>query len=240
MNSTSKMVTNPRTTGQPAPRWNPVPGVPSTSSTSPNLASPPSPPLPLPSRRSANAPPPTLHTQAVPSLHPRSFTPSQPNHTNLVACERQTTQPPPASMTWPNTSRRLPCTRCATSLHPRPSGPACHHAAQTAHRHLRSPVSATQAPRTRNADVNASASPVVAAASRSIAVANAAATRTTAHRLVRASILQVRVTAKKSMRREGREGRKSSPRCIMRVNQDMWRRSLGIKPSSREDTRLLG
>lgn len=239
MSSTSKTATNPRTTSQPALKWNPAPAVPSISLTSPNPASPPSPPLPLLTLPSANAPPPTLRIQAAPSLHPRSFTPSQPNRTNPVACVRRTTQPRQASMTWPNTSRRLPCTRCATSLHPRPSDPACHHAAQTAHRHLHSPASATPAPQTPNADVNASASPVVAAASRSIAVANAAVTRMTARRPVRASILRVKVTAKESMRREDREGRKSSLRSIMRLNRDTWRPSLGIKQSSRGDTRQL-
>ena len=142
-------------------------------------------------------------------------------------------------MSWPNTSRRLPCTRCATSRHPRPSGPACRHAAQTAHRRPHSPVSATQAPQTRNADANATASPVAVAASRSIAAANAAATRTTAHRLARASIRRVRVRAKKSTRRGDREGRKSNRRSIMRPSRDTWRSSRGIRPLSRGDTRLL-
>ena len=235
INSTSKTATNPRTTDHLALKSNPVPAVLSTSSTSPNPAS----PLSLPSLPLANASPPTLHTQAAPSLHLKSFTPSPPSLTNRVVCARQTTRPPPASMTWPNTSRRLPCTRCATSPHPRPSGPACRHAAQTAHHRPHSPVSATQAPQTRNADVNATASPVAAVASRSIAAANAAATRTTAHRLVRASILRVRVRAKTSTRRGDREGRKSNLRCIMRPSRDTWKSSRGIKPLSRGDTRLL-
>ena len=235
----SKTATNPRTTDHPALKSNPVPAVPSISSTYPNPAFPPSPPLPLPSLPSANACPPTLHTQAAPSLRLKLFTPSPPSLTNRVVCARQTTRPPPASMTWPNTSRRLPCTRCATSPHPRPSGLACLHAAQTAHHRPHSPVSATQAPQTRNADANATASPVAAAASRSIAAANAVATRTTAHRLVRASIRRVRVRAKTSTRRGDREGRKSNRRCIMRPSRDTWRSSRGIKPLSPGDTRLL-
>lgn len=158
---------------------------------------------------------------------------------NPVACARQTIPPPPASTTWPNTSRRLHCTRCAMSLHPHPWDLACHHAAQTARRHRHCPVSATQAPQTRNADANATASLAAAAASRLIAVANAAGTRTTAHQRVQASILRVRVRARKSTRRGGREGRKSSLLRIMRVSQDTWRRSLGIRRSSRGSTRLL-
>ena len=239
INSTSKTATNPRTTNHAALKSSPAPAVLSTSSTSPNPASPPSPPLPLPSRPSANVSPPTLHTQAAPSLHLKSSTPSPPSLTNLVVCARQTTRPPPASMTWPTTWRRLPCTRCATSLHLRPSGPACRHAAQTAHRRPHSPVSATRAPQTRNADANATASPVAAAASRSIAAANAAATRTTAHRLVRASIPRARVRAKTSTRRGDRGGRKSNRRSIMRPSRDTWRSSRGIRPLSRGDTRLL-
>ena len=235
VNSTSKMATNPRTTDHPALKSNPVPAVLSISSTSPN---PPSPPLPLPSRPSANASLPTLHTQAAPSLHLKSFTPSPPSLTNPVVCARQTTRPPPASMTWPINSRRLPCTRCATSPHPRPLGPACRHAARTAHRRPHSPVSATRAPQTRNADANATASPVAAAASRSIAAANAAATRTTAHRPVRASIPRARARAKTSTRPGDREGRKSNRRCITRPNRDTWRSSRGIRPLSRGDTRL--
>ena len=235
INSTSKTATNPRTTDHPALKSNPVPAVLSISSTSPNL---PSHPLLLPSPPSANASPPTLHTPAAPSLRLRSFTPSPPNLTNPVVCVRQTTRPPPASMTWPNTSRRLPCTRCATSPHPRPSGPACRHAARTAHRRPHSPVSATPAPQTRNADANATASPVAAAASRSIAAANVAATRTTAHRLVRASIRRARARAKTSTRRGDREGKKSNRRCITRPSRDTWRSSRGIRPLSRGDTRL--
>ena len=239
IDSTSKTATNPRTTDHPALKSNPVPDVLSISSTSPKPTSPPSPPLPLPSLPSANVSPPTLHTQAVPSLRLKSFTPSPPNPTNRAVCGRQTIRPPPVSTTWPNTSRRLPCTRCATSPHPRPSGPACRPAAQTAHHRPHSPVSATRAPQTRNADANATASPVAVAASRSTAAANAAATRTTAHRLVRASIRRVRVRAKTSTRRGGREGRKSNRRSIMRPSRDTWRSSRGIKPLSRGDTRLL-
>ena len=235
----SKTATNPRTTNQPALKSSPAPVVLSTSSTCPNPAPPPT-PLPLPCLPSTSAPPPTLHTQAAPSLHPRLLTPSQPNRTNPVACARQTIQPPLASMTWPNTWRRLPCTRCATSPHPRPSGPVCRHAARTAHRHPHSPVSATQALQIRNADVNATASPAAVAASRSIAVANAAATRTTAHRLVRASIPRARVKARMSTSRGGQEGKKPSLRRIMRVNQDTRRRSQGIRQLSRGDTRMWG
>ena len=204
----------------------------------PNPALPPFPPPPLPSPPSANAAPPTLHTQAVPSLHQRSCTPSQPNRTNPAACARQTTQPPPVSTTWPNTSKRLPCTRCATSLRPRPSDPACHHAARTARRHRRCPVSATRARRTRNADANATASPAAVAASRSIAVANAADTRTTARRLVRASIPRARVRARRNTRRGGRGGTKSSLLRIMRASRGTRRRSLGIRPLNRGSTRL--
>lgn len=224
-------------TNQPALKSSPAPVVLSTSSTSPNPAPPPT-PLPLPCLPSTSAPPLTLHTQAAPSLHPRLLTPSQPNRTNPVACARQTIQPPPASMTWPNTWRRLLCTRCATSLHPRPLAPVCHHAARTAHRHPHSPVSAIRVPQTRSADANATASPAAVAVSRSIAVANAAATRTTAHRPVRASIPRARVTARKSMRRGGQGGKKPSLRRIMRVNQDTRRRSQGIRQLSRGDTRM--
>ena len=141
-------------------------------------------------------------------------------------------------MTWPNTWRRLPCTRCATSLHPRPLGPVCHHAARTAHRHPHFPVSAIPVPQTRSADANATALLAAVAVSRSIAVVNAAATRTTAHRLVRASIPRVRVTARKSTRRGGQEGKKPSLRRIMRANQDTRRRSQGIRQLSRGDTRM--
>ena len=225
-------------TNQPALKLSLAPVAPSISSTSPNLAPPPS-PLRLPSLPSANAALPTLHTRAVPSPHRRSCTPSQQNRTNPVACARQTTQPPPASMIWPNTSRRLRCTRCAIFLHPHPLDPAFHHAARTARRHRHCLVSATQAPQTHNADANAMALPVAAAASRLTAVANAADTRTTAHQLVRASILRVKVTARKSTRREGREGRKLSLLRIMRVSQDTWRRSLGTRQLSRGDMQLL-
>ena len=224
-------------TNQPALKSSPALAARSTSSTSPNLVPPPSPPLPVHSPPSASAAPTTLHTQAAPSLHRRSLIPSQPNRTNPVVCARQTTQPPPAWMTWPSTLRRLPCTRCATSLHPHPLGPAYHHAAQTARRRRHCPVSAIQAPQTLNANANASVSPAVAAASRSIAVANAVATQMTAHQLVQASILQARVRARKSTR-GSREGEKPSLLRIMRASQDTWRQSLGTKQLRREGTQL--
>lgn len=239
INSTSKTATNPPTTKQPVLKSSPAPAVPSTSSTSPNQARLPSRRQQHPSPPSANAAPPTHHTRAVPSLHRRSCTPSQLNRTNLVACARQTTQPLPALTIWPIISRRLHCTRCAMSLRPHPLDPACHHAAQIARRHRHCPVSATQAPQTRNANVNATASPGAEAASRSTAVANAADILMTARLPAAQLSLGVRVRARKSTRRGGQEGKKSSQLRIMRVSQDTWRRSLGIRRLSRGGTLLL-
>lgn len=151
-------------------------------------------------------------------------------------CVRRTTQPPPASMTWPSISRRLHFTRHAISLHPHQSGPVCHHAAQTARHHPHCRVLAMQAPRTRNVDANATASPVAAPASRLTVVENAADTRMTVHQPVRASNLRAKVTARKSTRREGREGRKSSLLRIMRASQGTRIRSPGIKQLNLENT----
>ena len=234
----SKMATNLRTTGPLVVKSNPVLDVPSTSSTYPNPAPPPYPHPQVPTRPSANAPPSTLHTPAAPSLHPRSSTPSQPNRTSPVAYARQITQPPPASMTWPNISKKPRCTRCATSHRPRPSARACRPAAPTARRRHHCPVSAIRAPRARSVAVNATASPAAAPGSRSIAAARGAVTRTTAHRPVPALIPRVRVTARKTTGRGGRGGRKSSLLRIMRANRDTWTLSPGTRPSSRGDMRL--
>ena len=222
-NSTSKTVTNPHTTKHPAVKSSPALAEPSTSSTSLNPPPPRYPPRTPPSPLSVNAPPPTLPTQVVPSPPPKSSTPSPPSRTNPAACARQTTPPLPASTIWPTTSRRRPSTRCATSLRPRPSGPACRHAAQTARRLRHCPVSAIQAPRTRSADASASASLAAAAVSRSIAAGNVAGTRMIARRLVRASIPRARVRARQNTRNAGRGGRKSNLQRIMRPSHDTWR-----------------